>query len=44
MLAVVFLVLLVTCLTAPWLGADSRKLRRDPARPELSWYPVDTTR
>lgn len=39
MLAVLFLVLLTTCLLAPWLGVDSSDAVGERRRPLQGWYP-----
>ncbi|MCU0283417.1 MAG: hypothetical protein MUD13_05885 [Candidatus Nanopelagicales bacterium] len=38
-LTVLFLLLVLTCLMAPWFGADSSDARSERARPEHGWYP-----
>lgn len=40
MLAVLFLVLLTTCLLAPWLGVDSSDAADERRRPRSGWYPA----
>lgn len=40
MLTTVLLALLVTCLTAPWLGQDTSDARAEHARPQQGWYPA----
>lgn len=39
MLAVLFIVLLLVCLLAPWLGTDTSDARREQARPSNGWFP-----
>jgi hypothetical protein len=36
---VLFLVLLLLCALAPWLGTDTSDDRSEKARPEQGWYP-----
>jgi hypothetical protein len=40
MLAILFLVLLVTCVAAPFLGADTSDARSEAAHPEQGWFPA----
>lgn len=44
MLAVLFLVLLLGCVLAPWLGADTADSRSETARPDGGWFPLITRR
>ena len=44
MLAIVLLVLLGTCLAAPFFGVASGDTRSEDARPEAGWYPALPTR
>ncbi|MDQ1290124.1 MAG: hypothetical protein QG622_3690 [Actinomycetota bacterium] len=39
MIMVLFAILLVTCLVAPWLGTDTSDHRTEDAHPETGWYP-----
>ena len=39
MLTVLFLILLLACLLAPWLGVDTSDSRREEAHPREGWYP-----
>jgi hypothetical protein len=39
MLAILFLVLLVTCIAAPFLGANTSDSRSETARPAQGWFP-----
>jgi hypothetical protein len=36
---VLFGLLIVVCLLAPWLGADTSDDRSEKAHPETGWYP-----
>jgi len=38
-LAVLFIVLLLACVLAPWLGADTSDGRAESAHPETGWFP-----
>jgi len=40
MLAVLLLLLLAACVTAPWLGADSSDQRSESSRPTQGWHPL----
>jgi hypothetical protein len=40
MLAVLFLVLLTTCIAAPFFGTDTSDARSEAARPEQGWFPA----
>ncbi len=40
MTAVLLLLLLATCLAAPWLGTDSSDGRSERARPAQGWHPL----
>lgn len=40
MLTLLFLVLLATCLLAPWFGADTSDARSESARPAQGWFPA----
>ncbi len=44
MLAVLFLVLLLACILAPWLGEDTADSRSEAARPDRGWFPLITRR
>lgn len=44
MIVVLMLILLVACVTAPWLGAESGDTRSERARPAAGWYPALPTR
>lgn len=39
MILVLFAILLVMCLVAPWLGTDTGDDRSEKAHPETGWYP-----
>jgi hypothetical protein len=41
MLAVLFAVLIVVCLAAPWFGTDTTDSRSESAHPDQGWFPVD---
>jgi hypothetical protein len=43
-LVLLFLVLLVACLVAPWLGVDSGDARSERAHPDAGWFPTLPTR
>lgn len=34
-----FMILLLACLVAPWLGRDTSDSRSESARPAAGWYP-----
>lgn len=38
-LAVLFLVLLLACALAPWLGRDTSDAHREQSRPGNGWFP-----
>jgi hypothetical protein len=40
MLAILFLVLLATCMAAPFLGADTSDARSEDAHPKQGWFPA----
>lgn len=40
MLAVLFLVLALACVLAPWLGTDTSDSRTESARPARGWFPL----
>jgi hypothetical protein len=40
MIAVLFIVLLATCLAAPFLGADTSDAHSEAAHPEQGWFPA----
>lgn len=40
MIAILFLILLVACLVAPWLSVDTSDARSERARPENGWFPL----
>ncbi len=40
MFVVLLLVLLLACLLAPWLGADTSDGRTEAAHPEQGWFPL----
>jgi hypothetical protein len=40
MLAVLFLVLLATCIAAPFFGTDTSDARSEAAHPEQGWFPA----
>jgi hypothetical protein len=40
MLSVLFVVLLATCLTAPFLGVDTSDARSEGAHPRQGWFPA----
>ena len=42
MSAVLFLVLLLVAVLAPWLGRDTTDSRSETARPEGGWFPLLT--
>jgi hypothetical protein len=42
MVAVLFAVLFLVCLAAPWFGTDTTDSRSETAHPEQGWYPVDS--
>jgi len=44
MFAVLFLILLLVCVLAPWLGRDTTDSRGETARPEHGWFPLITGR
>jgi hypothetical protein len=39
MVLLLFLVLVIACLVAPWLGADTSDTRTERAHPKQGWYP-----
>jgi hypothetical protein len=39
MITILFVVLLLVCLLAPWLGKDTSDRRSESAHPETGWYP-----
>lgn len=39
MLAVLFVILFLACLLAPWLGTDTSDARSEESRPEAGWFP-----
>ena len=40
MLAVLIIVLLATCVAAPFLGADTSDARSEDAHPKQGWFPA----
>ena len=40
MLSVLFVVLLVTCVAAPFLGTDTSDARSESAHPRQGWFPA----
>jgi hypothetical protein len=40
MLAVLFIVLLAVCASAPFLGADTSDARSEAAHPKQGWFPA----
>jgi len=38
-LTVLFLILFLTCVLAPWFGRDTTDAIRESARPETGWFP-----
>jgi hypothetical protein len=44
MLLVLLLILLATCVLAPWLGADTSDGRSESARPRHGWFPLISDR
>lgn len=38
-LAVLFVILFLACLLAPWLGTDTSDARSEESRPEAGWFP-----
>jgi len=44
MLAIFFLLLLLVCVAAPWLGVDTSDSRSESARPVQGWFPALTSR
>jgi hypothetical protein len=40
MLAILFIVLIGTCIAAPFLGADTSDARSEAAHPEQGWFPA----
>ena len=40
MLAILFIVLLATCLAAPFLGTDTSDARSEAAHPKQGWFPT----
>lgn len=40
MLAVLFIVLIGTCVAAPFLGSDTTDSRSESARPARGWFPA----
>jgi hypothetical protein len=38
-LVVLFIVLLLICVLAPWLGADTSDSRAEGAHPKNGWFP-----
>jgi hypothetical protein len=40
MLALFLLALLLACVTAPWLGADTSDSRSQDSRPVQGWFPL----
>lgn len=44
MLAVLLVVLLVTCVAAPFFGVDTSDSRSEGAHPEQGWYPAAPAR
>ena len=40
MIVVLFLLLLLLSVLAPWLGTDTSDDRSEQARPEQGWYPA----
>jgi len=44
MFVLLLLVLLLICVLAPWLGADTSDRRSEKAHPEQGWFPLVTRR
>lgn len=44
MLAIFFLLLLLACVAAPWLGVDTSDSRSESAHPVQGWFPALTSR
>lgn len=40
MLVALFIVLLTTCVAAPFLGSDTSDARSETAHPEQGWFPA----
>lgn len=40
MLMALFVVLVLACLVAPWLGADTSDARNERAHPKQGWFPL----
>lgn len=40
MLMALFLVLVLACLVAPWLGVDTSDARAERAHPKQGWFPL----
>jgi hypothetical protein len=38
-LSVLFFVLLLVCVLAPWFGTDTTDVRREQSRPSNGWFP-----
>lgn len=38
-LAVLFVILLLACVLAPWLGTDTSDARSEGSRPDAGWFP-----
>ena len=39
MVLLLFTILLIACLVAPWLGTDTSDARSERARPKQGWFP-----
>ena len=40
MVLLLFVILVVACLVAPWLGTDTSDARAENVRPEFGWFPL----
>lgn len=40
MIVLLFAILLIACLVAPWLGTDTSDARAERAHPKQGWYPA----
>lgn len=43
MIVLLFAILLIACLVAPWLGTDTSDARSERAHPREGWYPAMPT-
>jgi hypothetical protein len=39
-IALLLLTLLLVCIVAPWMGADTSDSRAEHARPDQGWFPL----